>query len=1589
MRHTWGAMALGVAVLVAAGCGKTRFEHPAPPAPPAADTTAPAEVTNLTATPGPNAGEVTLAWTPSTSPDVAGYVVTVTELAGGTVVQTINPVAGGGSANGLVVTGLTTGVSHSFLVQAFDAIPNTSAGVTATASPAALAPVTGLVAIPGNGTVTLQWNPSSSSGVTGYVVRVTDLSTSSLVQTINVTPGTATGTTVTTLTNGTNYRFDVQTIDANNNTNAPPDPSVTSTPSAAADTQAPTNVGNLAALPASQQVTLSWTPATDNVGVIQYNVTVTSPPGTATVVQTLTVTPGSATGVTVTGLTNGTPYRFTVLAQDPSGNVSPGGPASFVDATPGNPAVGVAFSSPGGAYRSAAPPTVTITGVVNGHQVTGAGTGVVFYTVDGSNPVVTGARAPAANGVSDTGGFSNGTFVQANPTPTGLQLGASLTTTQFGPATGGGSTTTTVITLSTGTFPVDGTIRTGDTVRITSGTASGETQTIINNGVTSGSVTVGGAFSAAPIGSTFVIERVRRAVVVRAFYDPGGTVGPPATTSTGAGVTDAARYFFFSQAASTFVPYGGMVRPRWRHTSMLLKTGLPDSVLLVGGELSGATVEEFFDRDTEFFFTITGSPFGTSVARQESQAARLDTPRQDVLVVGGRRIATVGNLPADLLSGANSAVVYDSQGNTLSSFSTAFAQRTLHTATLLSSAVSSNRVLVTGGLSATAAGTAFTADATSGTARVDHSVSTTFLSLGDVVEVVSGPSAGETAVVIQINIPPSTSLQSVTVSPAYSNSVQGATLRRIVINDNSAQLFTPTVVGGIVTGGTWTTLAGAGGAPDALTFTGGVDMRRWGHGAVLLQTGLVLVTGGHLETPTSSTNDIERTLLIFDPTNTSNDANGSFRVAGTGAASGWRDNSARIQHQKFFHTTSLLKNGKVLIAGGVSNGAGYFASLAGSYVGAAVRNSADLFDPSNETTVQVGSLTSPRFFHTATVLNNGKVLLTGGAISIDSASGSVPVITNSAELFDPLSGTFNKTTGSMLTTRIWHAAELLPDGRVLVTGGTGAALPEIYDPNTDIFSATAGTATANRDIGGAAVVLNSGNVLVTGGQATNFAKVGAGQAPGAILPTSEVYDVDASRFVLTPSMAFSRRFHTATLLDDGRALILGGEGQSAGATTGSPTTLANVETYDETTNTWTTQSPMSGGRSGHTATKLRGVVLHTTGTATFNGTTTVTGTGTNWLTDGVAVGDRIRLDSDGTFFEITAVASNTSLTIAGAIGGIWPTGAIPTGAGAYTIRSENPYTVGTASFTFGLATVSGTGTAWSRTVRPGDLIRPTGAGIPATIYRVQTVSSDTSLTLTAAYSGASVASGAYTASAPGQVLVTGGGPAGSPLSSGELYDSAVDNWVSVTNGLAMGRFAHTATRLANGMVLIVGGNNNFDRTAELYDPAMNRFAQIVLPTIGTAVTAAARNNHQSALLANGQVFICGGDVAQSAVEIFTPNSDGSATADADGDGFASTDFTSTSFTSTGTVAMSVGRVNHTITVLGPSAAAGSVNRILIVGGKSNALNTADLYDVATTDTTGSIALGRQGIEFHTATLLPTNNNVLIIRGHTAQVFFSQ
>jgi hypothetical protein len=126
-----------------------------------------------------------------------------------------------------------------------------------------------------------------------------------------------------------------------------------------------------------------------------------------------------------------------------------------------------------------------------------------------------------------------------------------------------------------------------------------------------------------------------------------------------------------------------------------------------------------------------------------------------------------------------------------------------------------------------------------------------------------------------------------------------------------------------------------------------------------------------------------------------------------------------------------------------------------------------------------------RTAHTATLLPDGEVLITGG----DSLG--------SAELYDPATGTFS-ATGSMTAVRSFHRATLLDNGQVLIDGGVGAgtlASAELYDPATGTFSAT-GSMTAARAVH-TATLLDNGQVLVTGGE--------PGGAGAASLASAELY----------------------------------------------------------------------------------------------------------------------------------------------------------------------------------------------------------------------------------------------------------------------------------------------------------------------------------------------------------------------------------------------------------------------------------------------------------------------------------------------------
>jgi WD40 repeat protein len=162
--------------------------------------------------------------------------------------------------------------------------------------------------------------------------------------------------------------------------------------------------------------------------------------------------------------------------------------------------------------------------------------------------------------------------------------------------------------------------------------------------------------------------------------------------------------------------------------------------------------------------------------------------------------------------------------------------------------------------------------------------------------------------------------------------------------------------------------------------------------------------------------------------------------------------------------------------------------------------------------VATGSMKFARKDHAATLLRDGTVLVTGG-------NGSTGTLAT-AELFDPASGVF-VLAGSMGTARAGHSATLLNDGRVLVAGG-GTATAELFDPASGTFVPTGSMGTARA--GHTATLLSDGRVLVTGG----------GSA------TAELFDAKTGQFVPAGDMFASRSYHTATLLSSGEVLIAGG-----------------------------------------------------------------------------------------------------------------------------------------------------------------------------------------------------------------------------------------------------------------------------------------------------------------------------------------------------------------------------------------------------------------------------------------------------------------
>lgn len=231
--------------------------------------------------------------------------------------------------------------------------------------------------------------------------------------------------------------------------------------------------------------------------------------------------------------------------------------------------------------------------------------------------------------------------------------------------------------------------------------------------------------------------------------------------------------------------------------------------------------------------------------------------------------------------------------------------------------------------------------------------------------------------------------------------------------------------------------------------------------------------------------------------------------------------TSALKQWRFFHSATLLTNGSVLVAGGRS-------SLN------TVTNSVEILNPITGIWSYTTPMSIPRSRHTAVLLTNGCVLVIGGE-----SSGFRG--TNTCEIFDPGTMTW-ANTGSMNYTRYIPTATLLQDGRVLVAGG-GITNCEIYDPATRVWTDTGSTFVVRTNH--SAVLLPDGKVLVAGGSSDT---------------NTEIYNPKSGLWKKTGAMQRSRKLLSMSLLPDGKVLVVGGYN--------SGTTNTTAEIYNPSNGVW-------------------------------------------------------------------------------------------------------------------------------------------------------------------------------------------------------------------------------------------------------------------------------------------------------------------------------------------------------------------------------------------------------------------------------------
>jgi hypothetical protein len=677
---------------------------------------------------------------------------------------------------------------------------------------------------------------------------------------------------------------------------------------------------------------------------------------------------------------------------------------------------------------------------------------------------------------------------------------------------------------------------------------------------------------------------------------------------------------------------------------------------------------------------------------------------------------------------------------------------------------------------------------------------------------------------------------------------------------------------------------------------------------------------------------------------------------------------------------TLLPSGKVLITGGQNE--------------TAWLNSAVLYDPSSGTFTATGNMNYSRAFHTSTLLQDGTVLITGGE------QGSDLPLLKTAELYNPTSGQFTVAAHLMTIARENHTATLLQDGRVLIVGGKQA---DTYDPNTQTFTKTPNAPT-NRT-GQAAVLLPAGTVLITGGYVgrqpvadawlftpstnkftllaatmlipranhamtlmlNNTVLVTGGFSGTSPHDTVDIFDPVPQTFTAGHHMIFHRSNHDAILLTSGpkagQVLVIGGTTLESGF-------LATNEIYDPSTTVWSPDGVMAENRSGMTSTLLQNGQVLVAGGLTGNETLqsaeildpvshNFTSLGNmqvarNQHTDTLLANGKVLLaagSTDAVFLKSAELfdPTNNSFTL--------------TGSMSHARKSH------TATLLQDNNRVLITGGKSSN----GDL---TSAEIYDSSLGQFRQNPPSSMNQGRSLHTATLLPNGSLNSPPGSVLVAAGRHGATPLKTAEIFNPVTETF-AFTGMLNIQRKRHAANLLQNGTVFVEGGASVSNGqpvdvgtpTAETFTPSTEMWSIHPPQDMSTG-----RTEHTATLLPDGTVLVCGGISTLLPSDLYNP--------------------TSQTFSTVGGVLHA--RQRHVSLLLTNPAWGPLVGKVLAIGGAftgspvfggiQEALDTVELYDPSTHQFSlfGTMTEARQN---HTATML--NDGRILIAGGVSSPSISE